>query len=258
MTPEEFLAIEAHGEVLVFPVDMSVCSGTGSLFGGAASAAVVAAAEAVTGRAAVWTAVQFVRHVRPPASVTLAVDELARGRRASQVRVNGTVDGDEVFTAMVTTGWRPEEGEPIVLAKGPDVPAPEACPPRVLLERHRGSFMARADTRLARAWPEAGRATDGRSSVWTRIPDLEPSAATLAIVADYVPFGVRQALGDGWATHSLDITLRVLTRPASDWVLADVAIDGIAGGFGHGQVHVWDQGGTLLAVASQSFTCRPR
>jgi acyl-CoA thioesterase len=41
-------------------------------------------------------------------------------------------------------------------------------------------------------------------------------------------------------------------------VLADIVMEGIASGFGHGRVHLWDDAGRLLATATQSFTCRRR
>jgi acyl-CoA thioesterase len=82
------------------------------------------------------------------------------------------------------------------------------------------------------------------------------SAATLAILGDYVPFGIGQALGARAGGNSLDNTLRVGTLVASEWVLLDIRIDAIANGFGHGVVHLWAQDGTLLASASQSTMVR--
>ena len=54
------------------------------------------------------------------------------------------------------------------------------------------------------------RASDGHAALWARVPDvLEMSAGTLAILGDYVPFGVGQALGELVTGSSLDNTLRV-------------------------------------------------
>jgi acyl-CoA thioesterase II len=39
-------------------------------------------------------------------------------------------------------------------------------------------------------------------------------------------------------------------------VLADIGVQAVAGGFGHGVVHLWAEDGTLLATASQSATVR--
>jgi acyl-CoA thioesterase len=96
------------------------------------------------------------------------------------------------------------------------------------------------------------------TAVWMRIPDLELGGPTLGVAGDYVPLALRHALGDGWSTHSLDNTLRVVAPPGDGWVLADVVIDGAAGGFGSGHVTLWDGDGALLGSAGQSFTCRRR
>ncbi len=82
------------------------------------------------------------------------------------------------------------------------------------------------------------------------------SAAALAILGDYVPLGIRQALGVGAGGTSLDNTLRVARLVPTEWVLSDIHIHAVANGFGHGRVHLWSQDGTLLGIASQSAIIR--
>jgi acyl-CoA thioesterase len=90
-----------------------------------------------------------------------------------------------------------------------------------------------------------------------RLPDrLEATASTLAIVGDYVPFGISQAGGRRARSNSLDNTLRVVRLHPTEWVLADIRVQAVADGFGHGVVHLWSEDGTLLATASQSTTVR--
>ncbi|MFM8237369.1 MAG: hypothetical protein ACKOBG_06400, partial [Actinomycetota bacterium] len=90
-----------------------------------------------------------------------------------------------------------------------------------------------------------------------RMPELlEMSAATLAIIGDFVPFGIGQALGRRAGGNSLDNTLRMVTRVPTEWVLADVRVHAVAEGFGHGLVHLWAEDGTLLGTASQSTIVR--
>ena len=72
------------------------------------------------------------------------------------------------------------------------------------------------------------------------------SAAALAIIGDFVPGGIGQALGRRAGGNSLDNTLRVAHRVPTDWVLADIRVHAIADGFGHGLVHLWAEDGTLL------------
>jgi acyl-CoA thioesterase-2 len=248
------------------PVEASLASGTGALFGGAALGAAIAVAEEHTRRPLVWATVQFVHHVRPPAVLHVTIEESARGRRATQVDGVARLDDLEVFRFVGTTGSPDPEGVAQAWMSPPPVPPPDQCPARTMLARHRGRFMERTEVRLAsgrqtvgeRHLGAPGGAIDGRSAVWVKVPTLDPGAATLGVIGDYVPFGLREALGDGWATHSLDNSIRVLRRPGAGWVLADIAIEGVAAGFGHGRVHLWDDGGRLLGTATQSFTCRPR
>jgi acyl-CoA thioesterase len=85
---------------------------------------------------------------------------------------------------------------------------------------------------------------------------LDMSGAALAVLGDFVPWGIGQALGLGVGGNSLDNTLRVVeTRPA-DWVLLDIAVHGVGGGYGHGRLHLWAPDGDLLAMASQSVIVR--
>src|SRR5690606_26382033 len=119
------------------------------------------------------------------------------------------------------------------------------------------SIMNRLEVRLASArdWSElpGNPVEGGRSALWARIPDLtEPSAVTLAILGDYVPFCIGQALGAYAGGNSLDNTLRVVRLVPTEWVLIDVTVDGIGNGFGHGTVHLYADDGTLMATASQS------
>ena len=81
------------------------------------------------------------------------------------------------------------------------------------------------------------------------------SAATLAILGDYVPFGIGQALGAGRGQQPRQHAARGRLVP-TEWVLLDIRIDAIANGFGHGVVHLWAEDGTLLATASQSTIVR--
>jgi acyl-CoA thioesterase len=82
------------------------------------------------------------------------------------------------------------------------------------------------------------------------------SGAALAILGDYVPFGIGQALGRRAGGHSLDNTLRVAHLVPTEWVLLDITVHAVANGFGHGEVHLFAQDGTLLATASQSTIVR--
>jgi acyl-CoA thioesterase len=81
-------------------------------------------------------------------------------------------------------------------------------------------------------------------------------AAALAVLGDYVPMGVGQALGKVGGGNSLDNTLRVIRLVPTKWVLLDIQVHGVDHGFGHGLVHLFAEDGTLLATASQSCIVR--
>jgi acyl-CoA thioesterase len=71
-----------------------------------------------------------------------------------------------------------------------------------------------------------------------------------------VPFGIGQALGERAGGNSLDNTLRVGRLVPTEWVLLDIRVHAVRNGFGHGDVHLWADDGTLLATASQSTIVR--
>jgi acyl-CoA thioesterase len=86
---------------------------------------------------------------------------------------------------------------------------------------------------------------------------LEVSAASLAVLGDFVPMGLGMAVTSEINSNSLDNTIRVMNLVATDWVLADVRIEAVARGFGHGHLYLWAEDGTLMGTASQSAMIRP-
>jgi acyl-CoA thioesterase-2 len=243
------------------PVVRELCSGTGALFGGCALGASIEVLERLADRPLVWATAQFIEFARPPSVVELEATEIVRGHSSSQARVLGKVDGREIFTVVAALGRRqlPWEGE---WAVHPEVASPDDSPPRPIMPHAVGTIAERLEMRVANARnPEEldGEPGDGRSALWVRLPDeLMPTAGALAIVGDYVPWGISQSLGRLTSANSLDNTLRMVRVHPTEWVLADVRVQGVADGFGHGVVHLWSEDGTLLATASQSAVVRDR
>jgi acyl-CoA thioesterase len=215
--------------------------------------------ERVTGRPCIWATAQFLSYARPPSVVELDVLEVVRGHQISQARVIAHVGETEILTVLGALGHRPLdlEGQ---WATRPDVPSPADCEPRPMMNHHEGRISSRLDSRLADGrpfWEFPGPTGSGNAALWVRMPEvLEMSAAALAIIGDYVPFGIGQALGRRAGGNSLDNTLRVAHRVPTEWVLADVRVHAVADGFGHGLVHLWAEDGTLLGTASQSTIVR--
>jgi acyl-CoA thioesterase len=183
------------------------------------------------------------------------------GKTVSQARAVARVGDTEILTVNAALGDRDLDlrGQ---FQTMPEVPPPSECglrPSR--LESEGDSIMSRIELRLAR-----GRQMDrfdgtllpgGGSALWARVADLpETTAAKLAVLGDYVPFGTSQAFGRHVGGNSLDNTLRVVRLVPSEWVLVDIEVHALDRGFGHGRVHLWADDGTLLATASQSTIAR--
>jgi acyl-CoA thioesterase len=237
----------------------SLTSGTGALFGGCGLGACIEVMEQVTGRPCIWATAQYLSFARPPSIVELDVLEVVRGHQISQARVIAHVGETEILTVLGALGQRPLELEG-QWAIRPNVPGPLDSPPRPLMNHHEGRISSRLDAKLAAGrppWEFPGPVGSGNAALWIRLPELlEMSAAALAIIGDYVPFGIGQALGKRAGGNSLDNTLRVAHRVPTEWVLADVRVHAVADGFGHGLVHLWAEDGTLLGTASQSTIVR--
>ncbi len=239
-----------------------VCTDDLFLFGGCGLGAAIEALERTTGRPVVWAAAQYLSFARPPEILDVDVTVAVSGHQTTQARAVGHVGDREILTVNAALGARPlaHAGQ---FVRMPDVPTPDDSPPRVRPVRPvRGddSLAQRLEMRLAvgRDFLDYdGTRSDGHAALWARVPErLGMSAATLAILGDYVPFGVGQAFGEYIGGNSLDNTLRVCSLVATEWVLIDVQIHAVERGFGHGRVNLWSEDGTLLAAAAQSCIVR--
>jgi acyl-CoA thioesterase-2 len=245
----------------VLPVTPGISTDKSFLFGGCALGAAIAAMEGSTERPVIWAAAQYLSYTHPPSMLDIDVTVASAGHNITQARAVGHVADTEILTVNAALGRRDMDVKGTWVSP-PEVPRPDECPPRQWGSDNSGSIMSRLDIRLAhaRAWDEVADnpMPDGRSMLWARMPDMLElsSGAALAILGDYVPFGIRQALGRPSGGNSLDNTLRVYELVPTNWVLLDIRIHAVAHGFGHGVVHLWTEDGTLLATASQSTIVR--
>jgi acyl-CoA thioesterase len=209
----------------------------------------------------VWATCQYLSYARPPEVLDLDVTVAISGHQTTQARATGHIADREVFTVNAALGRRPMEAEG-TWAVMPDVPAPSECSRREMRYNSTGEYLPdRLEVRMA-----AGRTLaelpgpgmpEGRSALWAKLPDvLELSPAALAVLGDYVPFGIGQALGLRAGGNSLDNTLRLGRIVPTEWVLLDIRVHQVVNGFGHGDVHLWSESGHLLATASQSTIVR--
>ena len=263
MDAREWLGLEpTHNPMRwMLPVTPGISTGHQFLFGGCGLGAGIAALEGSSGRPVVWATAQYLSYARPPSIMDIDVTLAVEGRGVTQARAVGHVGNDEILTINAALGGRDvaTEGQ---WAERPDVPTPDECPARMTRFPGTESIMDRIDVRLADARNPmtdlpGPPSKDGRCALWARLPDvLEMSASTLAILGDYVPFGIGQALGAQAGGNSLDNTLRVAQLVPTEWVLLDIRVHAVRHGFGHGVVHLWAEDGTLLATASQSTIVR--
>jgi len=261
MDASEFLGLEPthNPNRWVLPITAGIATAGRFMFGGCGLGAAIGALETLTGRPVVWATGQYLSYAMVGDILDIDVTIATSGHFTSQARVVAHVADREILTVNAALGSRPLpfDGQWEVM---PEVPAPEDCVPRVSRWDLGDTIMERMEIRLAsgRQWEALDRtpSADGTSSLWVRMPDLEMSPAALAILGDYVPYGIAQALGRWTRANSLDNTLRILNVVPTDWVLLDIQIHGVRDGFGHGLVHLWADDGTLMATASQSSIVR--
>ena len=129
--------------------------------------------------------------------------------------------------------------------------------------RHGDDINASFDKRVAAgrfgtSQAEGGPSPDGIARLWLRMTDpAEPvDRIALAVMADFLPSGIGNALGTAAGGNSLDNTIRFTRAVSTEWVLADLRIHAASQGFVHGRVHLFAQSGELLATASQSMILR--
>jgi acyl-CoA thioesterase len=235
------------------------------MFGGAGLASALAAIEAHTGRPTVWAAAQYLSYARPGTTLDLEVAVPVAGKYNSQARAITRAGADEIITVNAALGRR--TGAPDrQWAQMPDVPPPDACRAMpIRWERHPDDLNSHFERRIATGHfgserGEAPPSPDGIGRLWVRPrdPTVAIDRLALAVMADFLPSAVGNALGANAGGNSLDNTIRFTRLVATDWVLADMRIHAVDAGFAHGRVHLFARDGTLMATASQSMIVRLR
>jgi acyl-CoA thioesterase-2 len=263
MDSRAFLGLRASHNPYRWSLEVTpgLCTGGGFLFGGSGLGAAISALEGTSGRQCVWATAQYLAYATRGEVVDVDVTLAVQGHQVTQARAVCHVGQREILTVNAALGERPFALSGQWERFPSDVPGPDRCrvrPHRLPVD---GTIHARLDQRLVRGRdPEEldGTPGDGRVLVWARIPDVIEGvdATALAILGDFVPMGVGQALGILGGGNSLDNTLRVVHLVPTEWVLLDIRVHAVERGFGHGLVHMFAEDGTLLATASQSCIVR--
>ncbi len=260
MDAREFLGLERLDELRWrLEVTPQVSTPGKFLFGGCGLGAALVALEAAADRPTVWATAQYLSYA--PTGCTVEFESVLSvvGGRVTQGRAVARAEGREILTVNASLGSHaPEPGG--VWVSPPDVLPPEACPVRRLPVIFTNSILDRVEVRVAKGRMLEdidGNPGDPDSALWARVPGhLEPSAATLAIFGDYVSGSTSQPLGQRTMGRSLDNTLRVAQLVPTEWVLCDISIHAVVGGYAQGIGFLWAPDGTLLATASQSMSIR--
>jgi acyl-CoA thioesterase len=216
--------------------------------------------EGTSGRECVWATAQYLSYAKPGEVMDVDITLAVVGHQMTQARAVCHVGNREILTVNAALGHRPMDvtGQ---FERMPDVLLPDQCTPRPHRMPVEGTINDRLEQRLAKGRDLEeldGTPSDGQTLMWVRIPDVIDGvdATALAVLGDFVPMGVGQALGVLGGGNSLDNTLRVVHLVPTEWVLLDIRVHAVERGFGHGLVHMFAEDGTLLATASQSCIVR--
>jgi len=239
------------------PVTDELTGGMGQLFGGVGLGAGIAVLESLAAKPVAWATAQFLANTFPGEVLEIDASIAVQGNNFSQGRAILRSDGRDVISVVAAFGskryepsgsWRPF----------PQVLPAASCPPRPLVALRPSGIGQRIE--LRQALPSAGSPPPGITRVWARFTDGDPGTMlATAIVSDFLPLAIRDALDRETFGTSLDNTIRFVpgaVAPPGDWLLAEFHLDVLVDGVAHGVVCMWTADGTLLSIASQ--TCNVR
>ena len=125
----EWFGLQSTAEELrwLLPVTYDVAGATGTLHGGCALAAAVAALESVTGRPMAAASAQYLARLPVGGCAAVALDIGASGNRMTQAsaEITDAADGRVILRALVSLGGR-QLGIDQTWTTAPDVPPPSA------------------------------------------------------------------------------------------------------------------------------------
>lgn len=254
----EWLGLRAVGEGRwELDVTPGVVAGSGALYGGWATATVLAVGRTLCAHRPRWVSAHFTGLARLGDTVSLTATVVSAGRTVTHLAVEATTGGSDerraTYSARATFGDRPAVAE----AAGPPPPAvpPAAEAEPFDLPVHEGTFADRLEWRLAPVsgsprpvacwWVRPQTGPDGGS------PGLE---VTAAVLADYLTYGIGRAASTQVGGLSVDNGLRLHRHgPRHGWLLLEAAADSLDGGFGSGTARIFDEEGRLVATGSQTM-----
>jgi acyl-CoA thioesterase II len=257
-------AIEGRADQHRFTIADRHCAGPRGqpfLFGGTSLAAAIVAMEECVGAPVAWANAQYHSFARPGETVTLTTHLDTAGKRLSQARLTGEVQGRSMITVQATLGITDSfaDGQWVQ----PRTVRPWRDCPVVSDQRifQRG-INTQLEFRLAAGRYPDGSLLDGRRgaghlALWVRpLPPYRIDRPMLAVIADYMSLAICDGLGDETGSNSLDNTVRFHALGTTGRVLAELYLDGISHGVADARALLFSEGGELLATASTSLAVR--
>jgi acyl-CoA thioesterase len=211
----------------------------------------------------------------PPGAVTIDVSVLRRGRSMSQVMATTRAAGagGAVGHTTVAVFGRDRPGFEFTDLTMPSVALPadapsfrDPPPPDVEGEFEFDDGAPFPFWEQVEGRPVMGRApwepyipTSSECAFWYAFDDppmlrsggLDPLA--VVALADLMPSSVGQRMGprDQWLPPSADLTVHMFAEARSRWLLAHLRARQAGDGYASVEAALWDEGGTLVAHASQ-------
>jgi acyl-CoA thioesterase len=193
---------------------------------------------------------------------------LRRGRSATQVMASvRNVGADSGTTALAVFGSK-RRGPSFLDVAPPDVPTPSQCPsyrdppPPGIEEFEPLPFWTRVEGRAALGHPpwETHEPTTSDVATWLRfddpprLPDGALDPLGVLTLADRMPGSVGERLGhqgEQWFAPSADLTVHLFEPARTTWLLAHDRARWADDGWASAETTLWDEGGTLIAYATQ-------
>jgi acyl-CoA thioesterase len=199
----------------------------------------------------------------PPGEITIDVEVLRDGRRASQVAADlrvPDVDGPAlrvhgVFGAPHDTELAYQDVRFPEVAGPAHTPLPDEDPARPN-PFGRINFHQQSEWRPVSPLDDPGK---GQFMAWVRLLRGEPDRLSLAVHGDVLGPAVGRAIGprtEPFMVLSLEIGIRFVRVPATSWVLQEIEAWHVGDGYATGPARLWDEAGNLCAIATQTANVR--
>ncbi len=194
----------------------------------------------------------------PPGPITIDVEVMRDGRRASQVAADLRVPGvDHPALRVHGVFGSPHDIELTHQeVRFPEVPGPNAIemPPERPNPFGKINFHEQTEWRPVSPLDDPGK---GHFMSWVRLQESDPHLLSLAVHGDVLGPAVGRALGPPdergmFMVLSLEIGIRFVRAPVSTWVLQEIEAWHIGDGYATGPARLWDEAGNLCAIATQT------